>query len=542
MKNKIRQITELFCEWDTTTSPGCSLAVIKDGTIVYKNGYGMANLEHEITNKPSSVFYIASVSKQFAAFCIALLAEQGKLSIEDDVCTYIPELPDYGHTIRISHLIHHTSGLRDFLELNFISGRNFDELITDEDAFNLIIRQKELNFRPGERYLYCNSGYFLLSVIVKRVSGKTMRCFAEENIFKPLGMQNTHFHDSYREPVPNRATGYSPLPGGSPADYFINVPGLETVGSGGIYSTIEDLYLWDQNYYHNKLGNASQKLIEQMLIPGRFNDGTRQEYAFGLIVKEQNGLKKVRHAGGYGGYSAEFLQFPEKEFSVICLSNCGTLRAPELSARVAEIFIPELSTKTEDEPSAAGIVEKSLILSANESQKYCGLFYSSASEIVVKVFLEEDVLFIDYMGHRLLLKPQSDLVFTTSFDSTNLELVYSKGAARFLQEIRLAVGQADSDTLKRIISVESSKINFTELQGDYYCQELSATAVLSVEKGYKLKLKIGRHAFQLEPGEADMFQFDEGTLFVKRKNKTVNAFVLNSGRVKTILFEKIDIN
>lgn len=188
------KVDNIFAKWDKPTSPGCALAIIKDGEIIYKRGYGMADLEHDIPISSKTVFYIGSTSKQFVAMSLLLLTEQDKLSLDDDIRKFAPEFPQYDKTITIRHLIHHTSGIRDYLSLWDLSGKNYLDYISEDAVLDLICNQKELNFTPGEKFLYSNSGYFLLAVIIKRASGKSLREFAQENIFEPLDMKNSHFH------------------------------------------------------------------------------------------------------------------------------------------------------------------------------------------------------------------------------------------------------------------------------------------------------------------------------------------------------------
>src|SRR5882724_5029116 len=274
---------KIFAQWDKPDSPGCELAVIKDGQIVYKRGYGMANLEHNIPMSPSSIMDTGSVSKQFTAMAVALLAEQGKLSLDDDIRKYLPEIPKYETPITIRHLIHHTSGIRDYLTLMSIAGTRDDAHYVDGEVMNLLARQKELNFKPGNEFLYSNSGYFLLSQIVKRASGKTLREFADENIFKLLGMTRTKFYDDHNEIVKNRAASYVPRSGGG---FQIAATALDMVGDGNVFTCVEDLFLWDQNFYHNKLGKGGQELINQVLTTGTLNGGVKIDYAFGLVIGE----------------------------------------------------------------------------------------------------------------------------------------------------------------------------------------------------------------------------------------------------------------
>ncbi|MGB8953248.1 MAG: serine hydrolase domain-containing protein [Candidatus Aminicenantales bacterium] len=337
------KVDALFKAWDTKDSPGCALAIIQDGKIIYKKGYGMANLEHNIPITPSSVFYIGSTSKQFVAMCIVLLARDGKLSLDDDIRKYVPEMPDYGTPVTIRNLIHHTSGIRDYLELvGIIAGMSeerMDEMIGiyhQPDALELITRQKELNFTPGEKFLYSNSCYLLLAEIIKRTSGKTLREYAHENIFEPLGMTNSHFHDDYAEPIKDRASGYYPAKGGK---FRLFMSTFDCVGSGGLFTSVEDLFLWDQNFYHHKVGG--KELIDQIHTRGHLSNGEEIDYAFALMIGDYKGLKTVRHGGALGGYRAELLRFPEQRFSVICLSNLSSFNPSGMCDKVADIYLAD---------------------------------------------------------------------------------------------------------------------------------------------------------------------------------------------------------
>jgi CubicO group peptidase (beta-lactamase class C family) len=259
------KIDTLFAEWNNSDSPGCALGVIQNGDLIYKQGYGMADLEHNISITPNSVFNIASVSKQFVAMSLLLLEEEGKLSFDDNIRIYLPELPEYFAPITIRNLIHHTSGIPDY-ELRWnIEGKDFLNCTTEDELYKQICSQEKLDFKPGEKHQYSNSGYFLAGLIVKRASGKSLKDFAEEKIFKPLGMKNSLFLDDNRTIIKNRAFGYAPLVQGR---YGNAVTRFDLVGDGGLYTNVEDLFLWDQNFYNNKLGKGTMALIDKMLTTG----------------------------------------------------------------------------------------------------------------------------------------------------------------------------------------------------------------------------------------------------------------------------------
>lgn len=330
---RANRVDALFDSWVAPGSPGAALAVIENGKIIYEKGYGLATLEHEVPITPQSVFYIGSTSKQFVAAAVLLLEQDGKLSLDDDLRRWVPEIPDYGTLITLRHLIHHTSGIRDYLGLMDLAGLELGHFHSDEGVIELLARQKALNFQPGDQYLYSNSGYFLLGVVVRRASGKSLREFAQERIFQPLGMHETHFHDRYTHVIKNRAFAYFPAGGGRYEQFFTS---FDRVGSGGVFSTVEDLARWDQNFYDKTVGGEA--LIERLHARGRLNSGAEIDYASGLILGDHRGLKTVSHGGALGGYRAELLRFPDQRFSVIVLANLSAFPG-QLPMQVAEIFL-----------------------------------------------------------------------------------------------------------------------------------------------------------------------------------------------------------
>ena len=328
------RVDRIFAQWDRTDSPGCALGVFQNGRIEYARGYGMANLELGVALSPQSVFDIGSTSKQFTAMSIMLLAQDGKLSLDDDIRKYIPELPQYPKTITIHHILTHTSGIRDYLTLWALAGVDDADLTTDQDALDLIARQRELNFAPGEQWLYSNSGFFLASMIVQRVSGKTLAQFAAERIFTPLGMTHTRFNNDHMAVIPNRATGYAPRDSGGWATAMSN---FEQMGDGAVQTSIEDMLRWDENFYTGTVGGA--ETLASMQKTATLNDGKQQTYALGLMVDKFRGLRTVSHGGAWAGYRAELLRFPDQHMSIACLCNLARTNPSQLARRVAEIYL-----------------------------------------------------------------------------------------------------------------------------------------------------------------------------------------------------------
>jgi len=344
-------IDAIFAEWDRDDSPGCALAIIKDGQIVYARGYGMSNLEHRVPIAPDSIFHVASISKQFTDMCIALLAAEDRLSLDDDIREYVPEIPSYGDTKKIRNLIHHTSGLRDMWDLLAMAGWRDDDLITEDDMLWVASRQTAPNFRPGDEYVYSNTGYALLATIIHRVSGQTLREFAHERIFVPLGMTRTHVHDDHTEIVVGRTQAYEPRKSGG---LRVSIPVFDVAGTTSLFTTVEDMARWDSNFDQRTVGGDA--VIKQMLTPGSLNDGGPMSYAFGLNVHQYRGMQIVEHSGADAGYRAHYLRFPEERVAIVCLCNLSTMMPRNLALAVADVVLaerfPESLDESQPEPDA----------------------------------------------------------------------------------------------------------------------------------------------------------------------------------------------
>ena len=534
---KTAKVDQLFAQWGKPHSPGCALAIIQNGRLIYKQGYGRANLEHSIPISPGSVFYIGSCSKQFVAMCIVLLSAEGKLSLDDDIRKYIPEMPDYGIPLTIRHLIHHTSGLRDYLTLLDIIGMDFGTYHED-DVLELIARQKELNFKPGEEYLYSNSGYFLLAVLVERASNKSLREYAEEKIFKPLGMKNSRFHDDYTELVHNRAFGY--FPGGK--DKYRNfISTFDCVGSGGLFTSVEDLFLWDQNFYHHRVGGKD--VIELMHSKGKLNNGEELDYAFALRISSYKGLKTVDHSGALGGYRSYMVRFPEQHFSVICLSNLSSINPTGLSRQIAEIYLAddfekakqEIQPLEEDRAGTAGGIE----VSGVKLREKAGDYIEPHSREVIRLFLKDGKLNALMSGQSYALAAKSEAEFYLLDVPVGVVLKFErkeKGMPFFLHVLQEREPPRIFQSFK---PVKLSPEQLEEYEGEFFSEELQVA--------FKISLKEGRLCFShknaprgfLSPTLQDKFTLRNLKMhFIRGEEDEIAAFTLDAGRVKNLRFEK----
>lgn len=328
------RIDEIFQRWDSQESPGCAVAVAHEGRTIVSQAYGMGELEHGIPNTPASIFEAGSVSKQFAAAAIILLVLDGKLSLDDNVRKYVPELPDYGAPITIRHMMTHTSGLRDWGSVAGISGwGRGSRTHSHAHVVDILSRQSALNFPPGDQYSYSNSGYNLMAIVVDRVSGMSFAEFSGERIFEPLGMNDTQWRDDYRRIVPGRSTAYSPRGSG----FSINQPIEHVHGNGGLLTTVGDLLIWNESLEDASL--AGPEFVELLHEQGRLNDGSRISYAAGVRVGSRAGVRSVSHTGATAGYRAYLARYPERHLSVALLCNVSNANPGNLGGAVSDVFL-----------------------------------------------------------------------------------------------------------------------------------------------------------------------------------------------------------
>jgi CubicO group peptidase (beta-lactamase class C family) len=531
-----QQVDKVFAQWDSTVSPGCALSVIKDGQVIYKRGYGMADLDHDIPIRPETVFHVASISKQFTAAAIILLAQEGKISLDDDVRKYIPELPDFGPRITIRHLIHHTSGLRDQWSLLGLAGWRYSlDLITDEDVLDVISRQKELNFTPGAEYVYCNTGFTLLAQIVKRVSGESLREFTSKRIFQPLGMKSTHFRDDHAEIVKNIAYGY--VEGGhgeGDLTYRLSVTNFDTVGATSLLTTVEDLAHWDENFYHAKVGGP--EFVKQQLEDGKLNSGKLTDYASGLALGKYRGLPTVGHSGADAGYRADFLRFPEQHFTVACLCNKGETNPGELTQRVADIYLA--AEFKEPAPVRSAPVLTSVPVSAERLMQYPGLYLKKDGR-VARVTAKAGKVWLAFSGGggREM----------TALSESRFRLAGGPGELTFADAVGGGVpglsihfpGAKNSDVYERVAEFRPMPGELAAFAGSYVSLEIDPVYRIAVENGSLFLKRLKFKSEKLEPTISDTFWGLNGDLhFQKGPDGKVTGFTLDAGRLKNFHFAK----
>lgn len=528
------QVDKLLASWNNPGSPGCALAIIKDGKIIYENGYGEANIELGVPITPKTVFYVGSISKQFVAYCAALLESQGKLSFDDDIRQYIPEFPDYSHAITIRHLIHHTSGIRGYLMLMDLAGMDIGYYHQAEEVIKaLLTRQKSLNFKPGEKYQYSNSGYLLLAEIVSRVSGMSFRKFVHKHILKPLGMKNSHFHNDYSELIKNRASSYLP---GKKNKYKNFISTFDLVGSGGLYTTVEDLFLWDQNFYHYQVGG--QEVIETVLTRGKLNNNEEIFYAFGLGHDEYKGLKIVGHPGALGGWRGMMLRFPEQQFSVVCLSNFAAFDPAGTCYQVADIYL-----KNQFKPLAKKRKTKKILfkkISPKHLENKTGAYRNPQNKQIAKISanVKNNQLHGQLNGNKLIMTPISKTEFKVVKPAMDVILKFARKDKKSPFTMQLIHSGRLEGTFERTKIVSPSLEDLQEYLGEFFSEELNVTYKFVIKEG-KLYVKFRTAPNSpLKPTIKDEFELNRKWYqFSRDKQGKIIGFTLVVEDIMRIPFE-----
>ena len=521
----------VFAEWDREDSPGCAAGALRNGEVVFRGAYGMANLDHAVPLTADSRFRMASVSKQFTVAAVLVAEEQGLLSLEDPLRKHFPDLPDWADPVRIRHLVHHTSGIRDYLVVMSLRGLGDDAHYTDADVLAALRRLERLNFAPGTEYLYSNSGYWLLAELIPRVSGLTLRQFAAEHLLGPVGMKNSHFHDRHRELVPGRATGYRPRPEAEGGGFEVDATTLEMVGDGGLMTSVNELAHWERMFLDPAA--FGPELVARLLEPGRFRDGSVQDYAGGLVLGSYRGLPTVAHGGSWVGFRTYALRFPEAAFAVFVLCNSASADPGALSRRVADLFLAGEMAPVRD-PARAGTGEELPIPP--------GRFWEAASASLASIERKDKGPVLARGGGDIALSVvEGELSGFAGETRLRLEprpegFVLRQPGQRDFRYLRIEPYRRDEG--------QPAFADMAELAGAYHCRELDVSYEVRFDARPGLTLVGVRGERALDPvfldpeGPSPLYAWDRGTVrFLPDPGEArARGFELSAGRARGFLF------
>ncbi len=512
------RVDKVFERYARQDCPGCALGIAQDGKVVYTHGYGMANLEYSAPITPATIFEAGSVSKQFTTGAIQILARQGKLSLDDDIRKYLPEVPDFGHKIAIRNLLNHTSGIRDQWELLTVMGRPPGSAVhTLEEILDLVSRQKELNFPPGDEYLYSNTGFSLLAWIVKRAGGMSLAEFSAKELFQPLGMTSTQWRDDHTRIVKGRATAYN---AGTQGEYHSNMSFTNVYGNGGLLTTVGDMLIWNENFVNPRV--IGQEYLDQMQVRSRLNDKSPILYGLGLEITEYKGVREISHSGSTAGYRAFLARFPDQHLSIALLCNLANANAGALARQVAEVF---LEGRLKELPKPARVETP-----ATEIQRLAGLYRNALTDGVLRLSFSNDKLLLGAGSANELIP-----VGKNRFEgATSTRYVFT-----IAQPIRLEVasGEEHPTIYTAVPAATPSAEQLAGYVGTYYSEELEVTFVIMVRDGRLILKRRLTPDTALTPTYADAFsEGGRNIRFMRNRAGAVDGLTLTSGRVLHLRF------
>ena len=514
----LRKIDELFGRWHNAT-PGVSIAISQNDKIIYKKAFGLADLEHLTPNTTETIFECGSVSKQFTAMSILLLAQEGKLHLQDDVHKFVPELPDYGKPIRIQHLLNHTSGLKDWGTIGALGGwPRTTRVYTQDLALQIICKQKSLNFPSGNEYSYSNTNYSLLVTIVERISGMPLEAFTRIRLFEPLDMKNTFWRSNFRQIIPGRAVAYSSTDDG----YEQLMPFENIYGHGGLLTTTTDLLKWNKLLAKHSIGGDD--VFRERIRKGKLNNGMEISYASGLFIAKVNGFDEIGHSGATAGYRGWLAYYPQKKLSVAILSNDGSFSPTGVGAQIAQLFLGKPIQARQ--PLQVNVAAESL-------KRFQGTYRS------IRHF---DAITFEYANGQIR-STNHNTEKDKDFIVIHPDTLYLDGQRWiYISPNRMmALDGTDTLTYARVFPPDSQAPRLKSLEGIYVSEEAAAEFQIDVIGNQLQVRQKPSKPFPLKPSFRDGFYSDNGQLFefIRNTKGIVTSLLVSQSRAEKVPFTKI---
>jgi CubicO group peptidase (beta-lactamase class C family) len=519
----VARIDRAFAALGGRDAPGCAVGLSENGQPVLTRAYGMANLEYGVPNTPQTIFESGSVAKQFTAAAMVLLAQDGKLSLDDDVRKYLPEVPAFGKKIAIRNLLTHTSGLRDQWGLLGLKGSPpGTQVHSFATILDLVSHQKALNFDPGAEYLYSNTGYTLAAIIIQRVSGQPFATFTQQRLFVPLGMTSTRWRDDYTTVVKGRATAYR---GNQTNGFHSDMPFTNVIGNGGLLTTVGDLLKWNAFLDAPDPAVGGAALVQALETPMTFNDGRRSGYALGLGVGKQDGIRGVTHGGSTAGYRTWLARYPERKTSVAVLCNLAGANATSLGNQAMSVIMPR--------PAAAQAGGATATLTAAELASYAGLFRTASSQSLIRTVVKDGKLVTElpFPSTPTPVGPDRFRIFGGN------DLIYRRDDGR-VRDV-LVVGDGDTTRYLPVAAVSPSAAQLAAYVGSYWSDELDTRFTVVVRDGALVVQHRLDDDTTLAPTFADGFTSPSGNVIFSRDARgRVDGLAIWAGRVRNVRFRR----
>jgi len=528
------KVDALFDQWNKPGSPGCVIGIVRNDSLIYAKGYGFSNIEYDVINTPGTIYHMASVSKQFTAYAIVLLARQGKLRLDDDIRKYLPWFPDLKSRITIRQLLNHTSGIRDQWQLLAISGTRIDDVIKQEHIVKLLGKQRALNFPPGERYSYSNSGYTILAEIVRSVTGQSLRKFTDSAIFSPLGMKNTHFHDDYTEAVKNRSYSYYSRGNG----FSNSILSYSNAGATSLFTNVSDMAKWIANLYMPRVGTVED--IQTLAEKGKLNNGRTIDYALGIVVNNFKDWKQYTHNGADAGYRTSVAAFPELKMGFILFSNLGDFNMGKFY-EMAGLFIKEKTTS--GIPGNKRVVpdtSNAVLKDIHAFKRFSG-DYLANDGAQYHFRLSGQKLYAERQGRtELLIKLNKD-TFQTASDP---DLKFTFSVTRTGDTIVRECWPGGQTFKKYALDFHPADKQLQAYTGTYYCPELDCKYGIALKRHELVLTNVKYEDTPIKFTGKDhlrtAFWWMAHLKVLRSNTNQITGFEVNDGRVMHLLFNKIE--
>lgn len=529
-----QKIDSLFNTWTKANHPGGAIGIMQKGEVIYSKAFGLASLEYEVPNTTETIFNVGSVSKQFTAMGIVLLQEKGLLSIDDDIRKYLPDMPDFGHTITIRHMLHHTSGMRSLHAMLNLAGWRDDDSRTNEDLYRFMLKQKELNFIPGDEFLYCNTGYMLMVNIIENVTKEKFPQWMKANVFNPLGMSNTYVEDRYDRIVPNNATSYY----GSNNNFFRAVEYWGYVGSGNVHSTTTDLLTWLQNF-STPASNWSSS-FEILKTTDTLNDGSENNYAFGVSIDEVKGYKRVQHGGAIGGFRAYASTYPEEQLNITILTNFSSSNPGQKENQIFNILFPKKKSEDKSDTIASKQVLTTISMTTEKLKQFEASYWNDKENYARKIYMKNDTLrYFRSPNNENPLVPISSNEFKMLGISANLITKFDldKNGNKTMV---VSIDDGAPSTHEYFEPITEPNKYSKDYIGRYYSPELESTLDILI-RDEKLIGHHGRHGdLPIKMLKIDVLEIPGFAIikFERKKDNKISGIRISKRRARNVLFEK----
>jgi CubicO group peptidase (beta-lactamase class C family) len=524
----VTRIDRAFASLGGREAPGCAIGLSQAGQPMLTRAYGMANLEYGVPNTPETIFESGSVAKQFTAATVVLLAQDGKLSLDDDIRKYLPEVPNFGKKITIRNLLTHTSGLRDqwgLLDLKGLGpGTQVHSLAT---ILDLVQHQMALNFDPGSEYLYSNTGYALTAIIVQRVTGQPLARVSDERLFKPLGMTSTQWRDDFTRVVKNRATAYD---GSLQLGFHTDMPFTNVHGNGGLLTTVGDLLKWNAFLDNPSILPGGPSLVATLQTPMILTTGRPITYALGVSVSSQDGIREVTHSGATAGYRTWLARYPDQKLSVAVLCNAGGANATSFGNIATNVLL----ARPVRVASVAQTGDAMPVLSAAELGRYAGLFRDPRTQNVVRIVVRD--------GKLTAVQPTTVALTPSGTDRFRVpgvgEIVYGFDRGKLNNVVTMR--GADTTRYDVMTVATPSSRDLAAYAGSYWSEELETRIELQARDSVLVAKRRPATEATLRPTFHDGFMAPElGTVVFDRDGRgNVTGFGIWAGRVRNVRFTK----